>query len=88
MKKIQVYLSEAELEALRQAAASTGRSVSALIREATRQVLKPATEGPVALWDGQPRGLAAQHEDVDAFGLWEASAVDGLEYERRLRSEW
>jgi metal-responsive CopG/Arc/MetJ family transcriptional regulator len=24
----------------------------------------------------------------DAFGLWGKGAVDGLEYERRLRSEW
>jgi metal-responsive CopG/Arc/MetJ family transcriptional regulator len=27
-------------------------------------------------------------DEEDAFGLWGESAIDGLEYERRLRSEW
>jgi metal-responsive CopG/Arc/MetJ family transcriptional regulator len=29
-----------------------------------------------------------RQDEEDAFGLWGKSAVDGLEYERRLRSEW
>jgi hypothetical protein len=65
MKKTQVYLPENELEGLRQAASRSGRSVAALIRDAIRQVvLKPATEGPVALWDGQPRRVASEHDSV------------------------
>ena len=27
-------------------------------------VLKPATDGPVALWDGQPRRTASEHDSV------------------------
>ena len=65
MKKTQVYLREDELDALRQAASRSGRSVAALVREAIRQVvLKPAAEGPVAIWDGEPRRTAAQHDSV------------------------
>ena len=65
MKKTQVYLPEDELEGLREAASRSGRSVAALIRDAIRQVvLKPATEGPVALWDGQPRRVASDHDSI------------------------
>jgi hypothetical protein len=65
MKKTQVYLREDELDALRQAASRSGRSVAALVREAIRQVvLKPAAEGPVAIWDGEPRRSAAEHDSV------------------------
>jgi hypothetical protein len=65
MKKTQVYLPEDELEGLREAASRSGRSVAALIRDAIRQVvLKPATDGPVALWDGQPRRVASDHDSV------------------------
>jgi hypothetical protein len=42
MIKIQVYLRKEELDALRVAAARSGRSVAALVREAIRKiVLKP-----------------------------------------------
>ena len=65
MKKTQVYLPEEELEGLRAAASRSGRSVAALIRDAIRQVvLRPATEGPVALWDGQPRRVASEHDSI------------------------
>jgi hypothetical protein len=65
MKKTQVYLREDELDALRQAALLSGRSVAAIVREAIRRVvLKPAAEGPVAIWDGQPRRNAAEHDSV------------------------
>jgi metal-responsive CopG/Arc/MetJ family transcriptional regulator len=33
----------------------------------------------------------AQHKPTlgtDAFGLWKSKKVDGLEYQRELRSEW
>jgi hypothetical protein len=65
MKKTQVYLPDDELEALCETATRSGRSVAALIRDAIRQVvLKPATDGPVALWDGQPRRVASEHDSV------------------------
>ena len=65
MKKTQVYLPEDELDALREAASRSGRSVAALIRDAIRQVaLKPATDGPVALWDGLSRRVASEHDSI------------------------
>lgn len=54
MEKTQVYLRKEELEALRAAARRSGRSVAALVRDAVRKtVLKPASSGPVAIWDGE-----------------------------------
>jgi len=65
MEKTQVYLRKEELEALRAAAARSGRSVADLIREAIRKtVLKPPTEGPVAIWDGEPRRTSVEHDTV------------------------
>jgi hypothetical protein len=65
MVKTQVYLRKEELAALHEAAARSGRSVAALVREAVRQVvLKPRAEGPVALWDGVPRRTSIEHDSV------------------------
>ena len=65
MEKIQIYLPTEELDALRKAAARSGRSVAALVREAIRKVLlKPPAAGPVALWDGQPKRTAVEHDSV------------------------
>lgn len=65
MVKTQVYLREEELAALHAAAARSGRSVAALVREAVRQVvLKPPAEGPVALWDGVPKRTSIEHDTV------------------------
>jgi len=65
MEKTQVYLPEEELDALRKAAARSGRSVADLIREAIRKVvLRPAASGPVALWDGEPRRTSLDHDSV------------------------
>lgn len=65
MEKTQVYLRKEELDALRVAAARSGRSVAALVREAIRQVmLKPQAAGPVALWDGVPRRTSIEHDSV------------------------
>lgn len=65
MEKMQVYLPGNELAALRKAAARSGRSVADLIREAIRkQVLKPPAEGPVGLWDGEPRRTSIEHDSV------------------------
>jgi hypothetical protein len=65
MEKTQVYLRKEELEALRKAAARSGRSVADLVREAIRTVvLKPASTGPVAIWDGEPRRTSLDHDSV------------------------
>ena len=65
MEKTQVYLRKEELEALREAAVRSGRSVAELVREAIRKVvLKPLSEGPVAIWDGEPRRTSIEHDSV------------------------
>jgi hypothetical protein len=65
MVKTQVYLREEELDALRKAAARSGRSVAELVRDAIRQVvLEPTTAGPGAIWDGTPRRAAVEHDSV------------------------
>ena len=65
MEKTQVYLPKEELDALREAAARSGRSVADLIREAIRKVvLKPRTSGPVAIWDGEPKRSSVDHDSV------------------------
>lgn len=65
MVKTQVYLREEELQALRAAAARSGRSVADLVREAIRKViLRPQAAGPVALWDGEARHTALEHDSI------------------------
>jgi methionine synthase II (cobalamin-independent) len=65
MRKIQVYLRKEELDALRRAAALSGRSVAELVRDAIRKVvLKPRAAGPVAIWDGEPRRASVEHDGV------------------------
>jgi hypothetical protein len=65
MEKTQVYLRKEELDALRKAAARSGRSVAALIREAVRKtVLAPRAEGPVAIWDGEPKRSSVEHDSI------------------------
>jgi hypothetical protein len=65
MEKTQVYLRKEELDALRQAAARSGRSVAGLVREAIRKVvLKPPASGPVAIWDGEPKQTSIEHDSV------------------------
>lgn len=65
MEKTQVYLRKEELEALRKAAARSGRSVAELVREAIRKVvLKPQEGGPVAIWDGEVRRTSIEHDSV------------------------
>jgi hypothetical protein len=65
MEKTQVYLPKEELDALRKAAARSGRSVADLVRDAIRTVvLKPETSGPVAIWDGEPKRSSADHDSV------------------------
>ena len=65
MEKTQVYLRQEELDALREVAARSGRSVAELIREAVRKtVLKPASTGPVAIWGGEPKRTSVEHDSV------------------------
>ena len=65
MTKTQVYLREEELEALHRASERSGRSVAELVREAVRRVwLRPGGEGPVGLWDGEPRRTSVEHDTI------------------------
>jgi Ribbon-helix-helix protein, copG family len=65
MVKTQVYLRKEELDALRMAAARSGRSIAELIRDAIRKiVLKAQAAGPVAIWDGEPRRASIEHDRV------------------------
>ena len=65
MEKTQVYLRKEELDALREAAARSGRSMAELIREAIRStVLKPVASGPVAIWDGKPKRTSVEHDSI------------------------
>jgi methionine synthase II (cobalamin-independent) len=65
MEKTQVYLRKEELDALRKAAARSGRSVAELVRDAIRKVvLKPEAAGLVAIWDGEPKRASIEHDSV------------------------
>ena len=65
MVKTQVYLREEELDALRMAAACSGRSVAELIRGAIRKTLrKPQAAGPLSIWDGEPKRTSIEHDSV------------------------
>jgi hypothetical protein len=65
MEKTQVYLRKEELDALREAAARSGRSVAELVRDAIRKVvLKPQVVGPVAIWDGELKRTSVEHDSV------------------------
>lgn len=70
--RIQVDLEEAQIGALDRLAARSKTSRAALIRKAIGAFLDARPEQNVA----------------DAFGLWGERAVDGLAYEREVRSEW
>jgi hypothetical protein len=65
MEKTQVYLRREELEAVREAAARSGRSIAEVIRDAIRKtVLKSQPLGPVAIWDGEPKRTSIEHDSV------------------------
>jgi hypothetical protein len=65
MTQTQFYLQEEELEALRERAKQSGQSVSELVREAVRRVwLRPASRGPVGLWEGEPRRSSVDHDSI------------------------
>ena len=65
MEKTQIYLRKEELAALREAAARSGRSVAEVVRDAIRKVvLKPPANGPVGLWDGEPKRGSIDHDSI------------------------
>ena len=65
MEKTQVYLRKEELNALREAAARSGRSVAEVVRDAIRQVvLRPPASGLVAIWDGELKRTSIEHDSV------------------------
>lgn len=65
MEKTQIYLRKEELDALRKAAARSGVSVAEIVRQAVRAtVLKPDPDGPVAIWDGEPRRHSVDHDSI------------------------
>jgi hypothetical protein len=65
MVKTQVYLRDEELAALRAVAMRSGRSVADLVREAIRRIwLRPKNQGPVALWDGEPKRTSTDHDTI------------------------
>ncbi|HEY0782453.1 MAG TPA: hypothetical protein VGE98_08365 [Thermoanaerobaculia bacterium] len=65
MTKIQIDLTAEELYALHQVAERTGTSVDKLIRAAIRRMwIRPARQGPVALWDGELRRSSAEHDSL------------------------
>jgi hypothetical protein len=65
MEKTQIYLRKEELDALRAAAARSGRSMAELVRDAIRTVLlKPSSDGFVAIWDGEAKRSSSEHDSV------------------------
>ena len=65
MEKTQVSLRKDELDAVRKAAARSGRSIAEVVRDAIRKVvLKPQATGPVAIWDGEPKRTSIDHDSV------------------------
>jgi hypothetical protein len=63
--KTQIYFPESDLKALRLAAKKAQRSVAELVREAVRRIwLQPEPEGPVALWDGEPKRRSEEHDSI------------------------
>lgn len=67
-----VDIEKHQIERLDELARRQKRSRAALIRQALREYLD----------------ARAAEDAGDAFGLWGKPAVDGLEYQERMRSEW
>ena len=65
MKKIQVYLEKEDLQAVRDAATRSGRSMAQVIREVVRKtLLKPQRHGFVAIWDGKLKVSSDDHDSI------------------------
>jgi hypothetical protein len=70
MTKTQVYFPPEELRALHRVARRRRQPVAALVREAVRATwLRPALQGPVALWDGPISGGSVDHDGALADGV-------------------
>lgn len=75
MRRTQISLTAADRRALDAEAARTGRSISALIRDAVARVY------------GQGRDVEEDLQAIDsASGAWSDRDVDGAEYVEHLRS--
>jgi metal-responsive CopG/Arc/MetJ family transcriptional regulator len=72
MSRILVDLPDAQVKQLAEIVSAEQRPRAAVIRDAIEAYI--AQHKP---------GLA-----VEVFGLWKSKSVDGLEYQRELRSEW
>ena len=65
MIKTQLYFPDNEIKELHRLARRKKKSVAALVREAVRTVwLQAPPEGPVALWDGEPRRHSTDHDSI------------------------
>ena len=67
-----IDIEEEQIGMLDKLARRQKRSRASLIRQALREYLD----------------ARATESAEDAFGLWSRQAVDGLEYQERLRNEW
>lgn len=67
-----INFSDEQVRALDELSRERGDSRSALVREAVAEYLARHHPGQID----------------DAFGLWHDRVLDGVEYQRRLRSEW
>lgn len=75
MLRTQISLTEAERRALDEAAARTGKSISALIRDAVDRVY------------GVERSTEADLASLRrAFGAWEDRGLDGMTFVDQMRS--
>jgi predicted transcriptional regulator len=70
MVRTQIYLSEAEREALSLLAVRRGSTQSALIREAVDRFVKLSTAAPAAQSLEQACGLWADRDDLDDLRLF------------------
>jgi predicted transcriptional regulator len=70
--KTLVDITEPQLKGLEEIARAKNQSRAAVIRAAIDDFLK----------------RRKVREDDDAFGLWGASEVDGLDYQEKIRREW
>jgi len=70
--KTLIEIEDADIQALDEIAARSKQSRSALIRKAIAEFLS----------------VANANAANDGFGLWGKQKVDGLEYQKKIRSEW
>lgn len=65
MTKTQVYLLKSDLAELHRLGRASRRSVADLVREAIRRVwLRPPSDGPVGLWDGESTRSSVEHDAI------------------------